>query len=177
MAQRGGDGRTYERTYGQKISPFYRTLSPIGAAALPPPMKTKKKVEQGKGTADHLMPLGYLLFLTDYKENDKVRITRNGSFASAGLLEVFHDGEWGTVCDDRFGDVNAGIVCRMLGYATGTAHIKAAFGQGSGRIWLDNVFCRGDELSIFDCPANPIGDEDCEHDEDIGVSCTGQIVI
>jgi len=23
-------------------------------------MKTKEKVEQGKGTADHLMPLGYL---------------------------------------------------------------------------------------------------------------------
>ena len=44
--------------YGQKI--FYRNLSPIGAAALPPPMKTKEKVEQGKGTADHLMPLGYL---------------------------------------------------------------------------------------------------------------------
>ena len=44
----------------QKISPFYRTSSPIGAAALPPPMKTKEKVEQGKGTADHLMPLGYL---------------------------------------------------------------------------------------------------------------------
>ena len=42
-----------------KISLFYRTLSPIGAAALPPPMKTKEKVEQGKGTADHLMPLGY----------------------------------------------------------------------------------------------------------------------
>ena len=40
--------------------PFYRTLSPIGAAALAPPMKTKEKVEQGKGTADHLMPLGYL---------------------------------------------------------------------------------------------------------------------
>ena len=24
------------------------------------PMKTEEKVEQGKGTADHLMPLGYL---------------------------------------------------------------------------------------------------------------------
>ena len=33
---------------------------PIRAAALPPPMKTKEKVEQGKGTADHLMPMGYL---------------------------------------------------------------------------------------------------------------------
>ena len=63
MAQRGGmDGRTDELTNGRKISPFYRTLSPIGAAALPAPMKTKEKVEQGKGCADHLMPLGYLLF-------------------------------------------------------------------------------------------------------------------
>ena len=25
------------------------------------PIKTKEKVEQGKGTADHLMPLGYYL--------------------------------------------------------------------------------------------------------------------
>ena len=60
---RGGertDGWTNTRTYGRNISPFYRTLFPIGAAALPPPMKTKEKVEQGKGTADHLMPLGYL---------------------------------------------------------------------------------------------------------------------
>ena len=43
-----------ERINGRKISTFYRFLSPIGAAALPRPMKTKEKVEQGKGTADHL---------------------------------------------------------------------------------------------------------------------------
>ena len=55
------DGRTDGQTDKRKISPFYRTSSPIGAAALPPPMKTKEKVEQGKGTADDLMPLGYLL--------------------------------------------------------------------------------------------------------------------
>merc|ERR1712212_1115655 len=54
------DGRTNKQTNVRKISPFYRTLFPIGAAALPPPMKTKEKVELGKGTADHLMPLGYL---------------------------------------------------------------------------------------------------------------------
>merc|ERR1712212_1280721 len=71
------DGRTNERTDGWKISPFYRTLSPIGAVALPPPMKTKEKEEQGKGTADHLMPLGFLLifvfFLTKLKP---IRIKR-----------------------------------------------------------------------------------------------------
>ena len=43
------------QTNGQKIS-FYRTLFPIGAAALLPPMLTRV-IEQGKGTADHLMPL------------------------------------------------------------------------------------------------------------------------
>ena len=58
------------RTDGWKVSPFYRTLSPIGAAALPSPMKTKEKVEQGKGTADLLMPLGYFLAsLTWQKQN------------------------------------------------------------------------------------------------------------
>ena len=46
------DGRMDKRTDIKKIFPFYRTSSPIGAAALPPPMKTKEKVEQGKGTAD-----------------------------------------------------------------------------------------------------------------------------
>ena len=62
----GGGRRTYGRTNERKISPFYRTSSPIGAAALPPPMKTKEKVEQGKGTADHLMPLGYLFVLSEF---------------------------------------------------------------------------------------------------------------
>ena len=38
---------------GRNFSPFYRTLSPVRAAAQPPPMKIKEKVEQGKGTADH----------------------------------------------------------------------------------------------------------------------------
>ena len=41
---RGGNGRTYVG----KIYPFYRTWSPIGAAAMPPPMKTMKKVEQAR---------------------------------------------------------------------------------------------------------------------------------
>ena len=60
---RGGNGRMDVRTDERKISPFYRTSSPIGAAALPPPVKTKEKVEQGKGTADHLMPLGNWLYV------------------------------------------------------------------------------------------------------------------
>ena len=44
---------------GQAISPFYRTLSPIGATAMLPPNLIKRmQVNPGKETADHLMPLG-----------------------------------------------------------------------------------------------------------------------
>ena len=54
------DKWTDERTDKRKISPFYRTSSPIGAAALPSPMKTKEKVEQGKGTAEPFDAFGLL---------------------------------------------------------------------------------------------------------------------
>ena len=66
----GPEGGIDRQTGKQKISSFYRTLFPIGAAALlpPPPCKPRKchfkiKVKQGKGTADQLMPLGYTLFV------------------------------------------------------------------------------------------------------------------
>ena len=40
----------------------------------------------------------------------------NGPSSSEGRLEVYHNGRWGTVCDDRFSDVDARVACRSLGY-------------------------------------------------------------
>ena len=39
-----------------------------------------------------------------------------GNQANSGRLEVRIDGEWGTVCDDGFNDVNANVACKHLGY-------------------------------------------------------------
>lgn len=38
-----------------------------------------------------------------------------GSNEYEGRLEVFYNGEWGTVCDDVLNDRIASVVCRTLG--------------------------------------------------------------
>ncbi|XP_069054171.1 antigen WC1.1-like, partial [Lepisosteus oculatus] len=54
-----------------------------------------------------------------------------------------------------------------------SAAIEASFGPGSGTIWLDEVNCRGSELHLWDCWHLPLGQSDCRHKEDAGVTCTG----
>ena len=93
-----------------------------------------------------------------------------GTSALEGRVEVYSSGQWGTVCDDYWGDTDATVACRQLGYHSGTAHKRAHFGQGSGPIWLDNVACTGDESRLIDCPYNPT--PNCHHGEDAGVTCT-----
>ncbi|NXK76786.1 NETR protein, partial [Amazona guildingii] len=89
-----------------------------------------------------------------------------------GRVEVYHDGKWGTICDDQWDDRDAEVVCRQLGLSGNPKALSwAHYGQGSGPILLDEVECSGNELSLDQCKKSDWGQQNCDHIEDAGVSC------
>jgi hypothetical protein len=43
--------------------------------------------------------------------------------------------------------------------------------SGSGRIWLDDVRCVGNESTISDCENIGWGSHNCRHTEDLAITC------
>ena len=102
---------------------------------------------------------------------------RGSKSETEGRVEVYHEGEWGTVCDDGISGDNgnnvANVVCKQLGYSSGEI-IETSEGQrGTGPIWMDEVVCSGEEASLFDCEALWSYDSNnCNHGEDFSVTCS-----
>ena len=95
----------------------------------------------------------------------------NGPSPLAGRVEIYHGGQWGTVCDDDWDSNDAQVVCRQLGYTGGTPLEDNEYGNGADPIWLDDVDCAGYESSLSECGHRGWGVENCGHIEDAGVIC------
>ena len=64
----------------------------------------------------------------------------NGNSEGEGRVEVFHSGQWGTVCDDHWSEIDANIVCQELGFTRAiSASGFSIFGEGSGIVSGSNV--------------------------------------
>ena len=92
--------------------------------------------------------------------------------AGIGRVEILHDGNWGTICDDQWDIDDARVACVQLGYYDAFQALQGGdVPDGSGQIWLDNVACTGDEQNLASCSHNGWGTHNCGHDEDAGVNC------
>ena len=87
-------------------------------------------------------------------------------------MEVYINGEWGTVCDDGFGSEEGEIICRQLGLGRLVeVYSFARFGEGGGPIHFDDLQCDGTESQISYCKNNGVGVHNCRHGEDVSVFC------
>ena len=97
-----------------------------------------------------------------------------GPTKNEGRVEVYYNGQWGTVCHNGWDLNDTEVVCRQLGYGPAIAARYYAFtGQGSGQIWLADLECVGTELTIANCSHGGWGNHYCDHHEDVGVRCAG----
>ncbi|XP_067222123.1 scavenger receptor cysteine-rich type 1 protein M130-like [Chanodichthys erythropterus] len=100
----------------------------------------------------------------------------SGSDSCCGRVEILHNGQWGTVCDNDWDVNDAAVVCRQLECGSAISAPKsAAFGQGSGSIWLDDVGCSGGEGNLTQCSHRGLGAHNCGHGEDAAVVCSGDL--
>ena len=93
---------------------------------------------------------------------------QGGSKPNEGFIEIKPSNDtWGGICDDFFEKPEADVICRMVGYSNGAEKAwrgkypesvnqymttdKHSFGHGSGKFYLDDVNCKGNEVSILQC--------------------------
>ena len=61
------------------------------------------------------MKLNYKYSLLVDCTQDSLRLV--GSTPRLGRLEICHNHAWGTVCNNEFGELDAMVACRQLGYS------------------------------------------------------------
>ena len=73
--------------------------------------------------------------------------------SSAGRVEVFRDGRWGTIDGKGWSLREANVACREAGYPAGATSYGTSdeYGLGEGLIWYRNIKCRGSESSLQQC--------------------------
>uniref|UniRef100_A0A670HU34 Neurotrypsin n=1 Tax=Podarcis muralis TaxID=64176 RepID=A0A670HU34_PODMU len=94
----------------------------------------------------------------------------DGNGTKEGRVEVFLNGQWGSVCDHGWTDRDAAVVCKQLGYS-GTAKAKsmAYLAEGHAPIHLDKVECSGTEHTLGECVTRKSNIHSCW--KDAGVIC------
>ena len=130
-------------------------------------------------------------FYIDCTPPGKLRLV-GGSGPREGRVEMCYRGQWGTICDNGWDNIDAQVVCRQIGVGANSrffflimngqgildittdavAFQGAFFGPGIGEIILKGIDCSGDEERLLDCPTSDHESLNCTHARDAAVACS-----
>ena len=107
------------------------------------------------------------------KASGALRLAQGGGVygGSYGQLQVYHDGQWGLVCEGNFGREEAQVACRQLGFADGEESYGGA-GSGGLPFWLKGVKCAGTESRLVGCSHRGLQEHYCGSFDIAGVECS-----
>ena len=97
-----------------------------------------------------------------------------------GCVQFFYNNTWGSLCGASTVSPNdADTICRTLGFPsadlTTTCSGYPSTVDYSLPVWLSNIDCTGQELSVDGCSYSTFGAHSCEgHTQDVAVKCKGQ---
>ena len=110
-------------------------------------------------------------------DEGEVKLSWHGKGRSNhGLVEIKHNGEWGTICDDSHNITAVSLTaCRQLGFETVLrADIGSSWGSSRpGKMWLDELDCFGNETRLDQCNHHPWGKNNCNTNEEVVIKCHG----
>ena len=97
-----------------------------------------------------------------------------GPTLKEGIVQVYFNDIWGSVCDQLWDKTDADVACRMMGYAGSTQPKNSAvYGKASDTFWLNNLRCAGDENSLFSCVHDGLRNHTCAGGNEATLACLG----
>lgn len=105
---------------------------------------------------------------------------------TAGLLNICHHKQWGTVCSEEndlrqesFSNISASVACYQMGFEGAQRWDELHDSDISQKVWLWQVDCTGNETKLVQCGGQWCSQgtpcSSCaKHFYDVGITCTGE---
>ncbi|KAK3606288.1 hypothetical protein CHS0354_037964 [Potamilus streckersoni] len=113
------------------------------------------------------------VFCTDDESKLKIDVRLTNGTDTAGRVEVFLGGQWGSICANNLTQNEADVICHQLGYHGGVLLQHVYYGNGNGSFLLTSLRCPyRNETSIRDCYWKGFGETNlCSSSAAAAVEC------